>query len=112
MSNFCPSCFECLLDANAVVPAVNQIQLHVGTGPDPEGLMSYCKSKGIVVQAYAPLAAGKVANDPLCEKIGKARSKSAAQVGLRWIMQSSLKPTIVVKANNPAYLKVVVCAKI
>jgi diketogulonate reductase-like aldo/keto reductase len=95
VSNYCPSCFECL--KGGVVPAVNQIQLHVGTGADPEGLLSYCDSKGIVVQAYAPLAAGKVASDSLCAKVGKAHSKSAAQVGLRWIVQNKLHPTLVVK---------------
>ena len=34
----------------AVAPAVNQIQHHVGMGPDPESLLSYCDEQGIVVQ--------------------------------------------------------------
>jgi 2,5-diketo-D-gluconate reductase A len=101
VSNYCPSCFECL--KGGVVPAVNQIQLHVGSGADPEGLLSYCKSKGIVVQAYAPLAAGAVASDSLCTKVGKAHSKSAAQVGLKWILQNTLKPTLVVKVSRLAF---------
>ena len=57
VSNYCASCLEGL---GAPVPAVNQIQVHVGVGADPEGLLSYCKQKGIVVQAYSPLAHGAV----------------------------------------------------
>merc|ERR1711871_426993 len=66
VSNFCQSCLECLLEADYLThirPAVNQLQWHVGMGSDPEGLMSYCAAKGVVVQAYSPLAAGAVVRD-------------------------------------------------
>ena len=64
VSNFCVSCFKCLLGgdeevsprmADVVVPAVNQVQFHVGMSADPGGLLSYCKSKGVVTEAYSPL---------------------------------------------------------
>jgi diketogulonate reductase-like aldo/keto reductase len=61
VSNFCQSCFECLASGpNTTWPAVNQVQYHVGMGTDPEGLLSYSKARGIVVQAYSPLAGGKI----------------------------------------------------
>jgi len=51
VSNFCKSSIECLVAGNStgdvLMPAVNQVQFHVGMGPDPEGIVSYCKSKGI-----------------------------------------------------------------
>ena len=99
MSNYCASCLEGL---GAPVPAVNQIQVHVGTGADPEGLLSYCKQKGITVQAYSPLAHGAVVSDPLCEKVGAAANRSAAQVGLRWVLDRA--PSLVVKASKKEYL--------
>jgi len=110
VSNYCQSCINCLLGKNAStpsgveveVPAVNQIQVHVGMGADPEGLLSYCRQAGIVVQAYSPLAAGAVVSDPLCATVGAGVNKSAAQVGLRWVWQHG--SAFVVKASNPAYL--------
>ena len=38
-----------------VTPMVNQIQYHVGMGPDPDGLISYCAKRNITVEAYSPL---------------------------------------------------------
>lgn len=93
VSNYCKECIECLADAK-VQPAVNQFEYHVGMGPDPEGLVSYCKSKGIVTQAYSPLGptANHTAKDILIEGnlttgIGKHYNKSGAQVALRWVAQ-------------------------
>ena len=69
VSNFCPSCLEGLRDP---LPAVNQLQWHVGMGPDPEGLMSYCEQHDIIVQAYAPLASGAVvANCSVCDDVAR-----------------------------------------
>ena len=111
VSNFCQSCFECLAGPGITVPAVNQIQLHVGTGADPEGLVSYHASKGIVTQAYAPLAAGAVATDALAQQVGRSLPdgpRSAAQVGLRWVLQSAAAGTgrmsLVVKADDAQFL--------
>ena len=59
VSNYCVSCFDCLLNQPGVtvVPAVNQVQYHVGMGDDPHGLLSFCAKKGIVIQAYSPVGA-------------------------------------------------------
>jgi len=54
VSNYCPSCFECLADAETF-PMVNQLRFHIGMGPDPEGYVSYCKAHGCVMQVYGPL---------------------------------------------------------
>ena len=64
VSNFCKQCLECLASdpAGASVPVVNQIELHVGMGPDPEGLRSYCMSKNILPQAFSPLGTWKHAD--------------------------------------------------
>ena len=100
VSNFCASCLACLDD----VPAVNQIQVHVGQGsadPGP-GLLSYCASRGVVVQAYEPLAGGELVTDPACHSIGAAHQKTAAQVALRWVLQRA--PSLAVRAGSSAHL--------
>lgn len=100
VSNYCQSCFDCL---NAtVVPAVNQIQYHVGMGDDPSSLLSYCKDKGILVQAYSPLGNGKLVADKGLAAIGAKYNKSAAQVALKWIVDKGL--ALVTKADSVDYL--------
>lgn len=101
VSNYCQSCLNALSDP---VPAVNQVQWHVGMGKDPEQLMSFCKEQGIVVQAYSPLAAGGVVTDPLCTSIAKKYNKTSAEVGLQWVVRRQ-GVAVVVKASNPMYLK-------
>lgn len=48
VSNYCPSCFECLQNAT-VAPMVNQLLYHVGMGQDPKSYVSYCQQHGCVV---------------------------------------------------------------
>eukprot|EP00935_MAST-01C_sp_MAST-1C-sp1_P002049 g2049.t1 len=105
VSNYCISCFDCLLGQPGVdvVPAVNQIQFHVGMGDDPDALLSYCAKKGIVVQAYSPLGNGKLIADADLATIGKAHGKSSAQVALKWIIDKGLP--LATKANTTEYLK-------
>jgi hypothetical protein len=38
------ACLECIAKTSTVAPHVNQIQLHVGMGPDADGLPSYGES--------------------------------------------------------------------
>lgn len=102
VSNFCQSCLECLSESSTV-PAVNQIQLHVGMGADPGGLLSFAAERGIVVQAYEPLAGGEVVSDPLCKQVGTAYNRTAAQVGLRWVLERA--PALAVKAGSPEHLR-------
>ena len=91
VSNFCQSCLKCLegSDGHSIVPAVNQIQLHVGQGsadPGP-GLLSFCSQRGIVVQGYEPLAGGSLASNAFCSAIALKYNKTAAQVALKWVLQ-------------------------
>jgi len=102
VSNFCQSCFKCL---KGRTPAVNQIQLHVGMGHNPEGLLAYHEQRGIITQAYSPLAAGGVVHDPLVQQVAANSNKSAAQVGLRWVLQNPYEATLVVKVDKADYLQ-------
>lgn len=58
---------------------------------DPE-LLSFCKENSIVIQAWAPLARGRLKKDPLLERIGKKYHKTASQIALRWILQHQCIP--------------------
>ena len=104
VSNFCVSCFECLAKTQTVTPMVNQIQFHIGMGADPEGLISYCRNRTIVPQAYSPLGTGssELLHGNVTTAIGKRHGKSSVQVALKWIQQKDV--AVVVKSGNPAHL--------
>ena len=50
VSNFLPSNLEQLLRTAKVVPAVNQISFSIGRTDN--ATVSYCRSKGIAIEAY------------------------------------------------------------
>lgn len=80
-----------------VTPAVNQVELHVFL-QQPE-LLAYCKQEGIVVEAYSPLAHGKVMDDPTVQAIADKHNKSYAQIMLRWCVQQDL--VVLAKSITP-----------
>ncbi|CAB3755705.1 aldo/keto reductase [Paraburkholderia solisilvae] len=50
------------------------------------GLLGYLRPKGIPLVAYAPLAQGRAASDPVLAKIGAKHDASAAQIALAWLL--------------------------
>jgi len=104
VSNYCPSSLECILQKATIVPAVNQVQYHIGMGTDPISLFSYCKAKNITVQAYSPLGDGtsELITGDLVTGIGANHDKSGAQVSLRWVAQHGVP--LSTKATSPKYL--------
>jgi len=105
VSNFCLSSFKCINQTATVVPAVNQIQFHVGMGPDPLELISYGHAHGIVSQAYSPLGNGKseLINGTLVTGIGGAHGRSGPQVALRWIYEKNVAFTT--KTTKRAHMR-------
>ncbi|HWF68654.1 MAG TPA: aldo/keto reductase, partial [Mycobacterium sp.] len=52
-----------------------------------ERVRSYGKEHGIAIEAWSPIAQGKVLDDPVIGRIADDRGKSPAQVVLRWHIQ-------------------------
>eukprot|EP00800_Vazella_pourtalesii_P009232 TRINITY_DN23350_c0_g1_i1.p1 TRINITY_DN23350_c0_g1~~TRINITY_DN23350_c0_g1_i1.p1 ORF type:complete len:291 (+),score=43.73 TRINITY_DN23350_c0_g1_i1:28-873(+) len=66
-------------------PSVNQVE--VSPYMTRNELVEYCKSNGIVIQAYSPLTKRVKLEDPPLVVIAKKYSKSTAQVLIRWSLQ-------------------------
>lgn len=66
---------------------------------DQTKILDYCRRHGLVFTAYCPLARGKLINDPVIGEIAKAKGKSVAQVGLRWLLQQKIVAPILRSAN-------------
>ena len=72
------------------VLSVLQIELHPWLAhPD---IVQWCKSRGIVLQAYSPIARGERMNDPSLHQMMKKHGKTGAQILLRWSLQMGFSP--------------------
>ncbi len=88
VSNFNIGHLETLLGSATVVPAVNQVELHPFF--NQAELRTYLKSKGIIPEAWGPLAQGNRTDDPALASIAKAYGKTVQQVMLRWHLQNGV----------------------
>ena len=85
VSNFQPHHLQRLHAECEIRPAVNQIE--VSPYLTQPGLRSYCASHQIAVEAWSPLARGRVLGDPVVTEIAARTGRTPAQVVLRWHIQ-------------------------
>lgn len=85
VSNFQVAHLNRLADETDTVPSVNQIELHPYFGNDE--VRAYGREHGIATEAWAPIAQGKVLDDPVINRIAESRDRTPAQVVLRWHIQ-------------------------
>lgn len=85
VSNFQPAHLRRLLEADTLVPAVNQIELHPGL--QQAELRAFHAEHGIATEAWSPLAQGALLAEEALTSIAERHGKSPAQVVLRWHLQ-------------------------
>ena len=85
VSNFGIHHLEELKKQSAVVPSVNQIEVHPFLQENE--LVNYCRKEGIAIQAYSPLTRGEKLGHPTLKAIGDKHKKNPAQILLRWCVQ-------------------------
>lgn len=90
VSNFHPENVEPLINATGVVPAVNQIRYFIGNTQNR--ICEYCKSKGILIEAYSPLATGELLTNGALDEIAAKYNKSVAKLCLRYCLQKGVLP--------------------
>jgi 2,5-diketo-D-gluconate reductase A len=85
VSNFHVPHLERLARETDTTPAVNQVEAHLYFAN--EVVRTYGRDHGIVTEAWAPLARGKVVDDPDVTRIARTVGRTPAQVVLRWHIQ-------------------------
>ncbi|MDR2027427.1 MAG: aldo/keto reductase [Prevotellaceae bacterium] len=101
LSNFLEHHLRALLNGAETVPAINQIEFH--PGQMQSGTVAFCKSNGIVVQAWSPLGTGRMLNNPVLAEIALRYGKSVAQLCIRWVLQNEILP--LPKSVTPSRIK-------
>jgi len=105
VSNFSPSQLDVVLAASQTVPTVNQLPYGVGFsnyyGGQAAQVIEENRKRGVLVQAWSPLRRALKGNArEACAEIGAKYGKSAAQVGLRYIVDTGATFTTQTKTRS------------
>lgn len=88
VSNFTIRHLEQMKSYASIMPAVNQVELHVFL-QQPE-LRAFCQGHSIAIEAYSPLAHGKRMDNPTVQAIAESHGKTYAQILLKWCVQQDM----------------------
>lgn len=101
VSNFRQSDLESLLEGAEVTPHVNQLLVHVGN--TPAELMEYCSEKGILVEAYSPMAHGEMMKNAEVTAMAERYGVSVPQLCIRYTLD--LGTVSLPKTSNPEHMR-------
>lgn len=117
ISHYCPKHIDNVLDVASVVPSLNQVEYHVGSG-DVDEVIEKCEGEGITFMSYSPLCGPCTYKDKskeslihgdLVTEIGSHYGKSGSQVALRYIVQQALTGRkiggVIPKSNDINHIK-------
>lgn len=90
VSNFSPKDLQAILDNCDIVPMVNQIRYFIGL--TQKETVEFCNKHNILVEAYSPLATGKVFNDQKIKEVADRLGVSVAQLCIRYCIDKGTLP--------------------
>ena len=90
VSNFSPSDLDNILTHCDTIPHVNQIGFFIGH--TEEETVRYCQQKGILIEAYSPLAIGHLLKDETVGQMAKQYQVSPAQLAIRYCLEKQTLP--------------------
>ena len=101
VSNFEQEDLDNILESCTVSPMVNQILAHIGN--IPADLIQYTQSKGILVEAYSPVAHGEILKNQKSAAMAQKYGVTVPQLCIRYTLQLGLLP--LPKTANPEHMR-------
>ncbi len=101
VSNFLKEDIENLWNFAEIKPMVNQILCHISNSP--LGLIEYCQHKGILMEAYSPIAHGEALKNNLIAEMAKKYGVTIAQLCVRFDIELGM--IVLPKTTNPEHMK-------
>ena len=101
VSNFLKEDIDSLWEAAEIKPMVNQVLCHVSN--TPLELIEYCQGKGIVMEAYSPVAHGEALKNPKIARVAEKYGVSVPQLCIRYCLQLGM--IALPKTANPEHMK-------
>ena len=90
LSNFLPYHAENIIKNAKIMPAVAQLEFH--PGHTQTFALNYYRERNILVQAWSPIARGRVLNDGLIIELSKKYNVTPVQICLRFCIQENVMP--------------------
>jgi len=101
VSNFKVSDLKNIIENTEIKPTVNQIRYFIGYTQDE--IVNFCKENDILVEAYSPLATGKLLGNEEIERIAKKYNKTLPQIAIRYCLEKDVLP--LPKSVHEEYIK-------
>lgn len=101
VSNFQKEDLDNLLQNARIKPMILQLLAHVGN--TPFALIDYAKANGMLVEAYSPIAHGKILDNAEIKDMASKYNVTVPQLCIRYILQQDL--LALPKTGNPAHMK-------
>lgn len=101
VSNFQKEDIDNIWDNAEVKPMVNQVLCHISN--TPLDLIDYCQSKGIVMEAYSPVAHGEALKNPKIAEMAAKYGVTIPQLCIRYDLQLGM--ITLPKTANPEHMK-------
>ena len=101
VSNFLEEDIDSLWETAEIKPMVNQVLCHISN--TPLDLIRYCQSKGIVMEAYSPVAHGEAMKISAIGEMAKKYGVTIPQLCIRYDIQLGM--IVLPKTANPAHMK-------
>ena len=80
---------------------VNQVLCHISN--TPLSLLSFCRSRGILLEAYSPVAHGEAKKNPAIQRMAQRYGVSVPQLCIRYDLQLGM--VVLPKAANPEHMR-------
>ena len=101
VSNFLQEDIESLWETAEIKPMVNQVLCHISNSP--LGLIDFCQKKGIVMEAYSPVAHGEALKNGEIAKMAEKYGVTIPQLCIRYDLQLGM--VTLPKTANPEHMK-------
>lgn len=102
VSNFLQEDIEKLWDTAEIKPMVNQVLCHISNSPLE--LIDYCQKKGMVMEAYSPVAHGEALKNKAIADMAEKYGVTIPQLCIRFDIQLGM--IVLPKTANPEHMKV------
>ena len=101
VSNFLEDDIDNILSGCKINLAVNQILAHISN--TPLKLIDYCKNKGILVEAYSPIAHGEILKNESIIKMAEKYKVTVPQLCIKYDLQLGM--VVLPKTSNPEHMQ-------
>ncbi len=101
VSNFLEGDIDSLWETAEIKPMVNQVLCHISNSPLE--LIDHCTGKGIVMEAYSPVAHGEALKNAAIAEFAEKYNVSIAQLCIRYDIQLGM--IVLPKTANPEHMK-------